>query len=85
MALGNDRVIELNNIGHVGSTFISDTASHTGTWRLIIPIENTGFTTLTDAKLDGNTVVGETFPANFLLYGQFTEIKLASGACVAYK
>ena len=79
------RLTELMSVGHEGSFFISDTDNHTGSWRLIIPIENTVFATLTDAKLGGDTITGETFPANFLLYGQFTVIKLTSGACIAYK
>lgn len=79
------RRTELLNVGYAGSTFISDTAVHSGSWRMIVPIENTAFTTLTDAKLDGNTIVGETIPTNHVLYGHFTVITLASGAVMAYK
>lgn len=77
--------LKLLSIGQRGSTFISDTSAHTGNWRLIIPIENTVFATLTDGKLGGNTITGETFPANFPLYGKFTVITLTSGAVMAYK
>jgi hypothetical protein len=79
------RMTEILNIGFQGATFISDTAVRNGNWRLIIPIENTAFTTLTDSNLDGNTTAGETFPTNFPLYGNFTTITLASGAVMAYK
>jgi hypothetical protein len=68
-----------------GSELITDTLSHTGNWKLIIPYENTVFTTLTDTGRTGNAIAGETFPANFPIYGKFTEIKLASGACIAYR
>lgn len=79
------RLVEVMSVGHNGTTFISDTAAHTGAWGLIIPIENTVFALLTDNGLDGNTIIGETIPANFPLYGKFTAITLTSGACVAYK
>jgi hypothetical protein len=71
--MSENRQTELLSIGQAGSTMITDTAVNTGSWRLIIPIENTVFTTLTDAKLDGNIIAGETFPANFRLYGKFRE------------
>jgi len=78
-------VTDVLRIGYKGSTFISDTSAHTGSWRMIIPIETTIFATLTDAKLDGNTITGESFPANHPLMGNFTAITLTSGACMAYK
>ena len=81
----NAHVSDILSIGYLGSTFISDTAEHRGSWRLIVPIETTAFTTLTDAKLDGNTITGEDFPANHELKGSFTVITLASGAVMAYK
>lgn len=80
---------EYVNIGYKGATFISNTTARTGSWRLIIPIENTVFAVLTDSGLDvapaGNTIIGETIPANFPLRGNFTAITLTSGACMAYK
>lgn len=72
--------------GQRGTTHITDTAIHTGeTWIRISCKENTVFSTLTDTTRDGNTYSGETFPSGFDLYGRFTQIKLASGAVVAYK
>lgn len=70
----------------ISSTLISDTASHTGSYGAIYMIENTTFTTLTDANRDGNTLTtSESFPAGSSIFGEFTEIKLNSGAVIAYK
>ena len=46
--------------------------------------ETTEFTTLTDATRTGNSIASESWPANHIIYGVITEIKLASGAVVAY-
>lgn len=70
----------------VYSTLISDTASNTGVWNMITIIEDTTFTTLTDANRDGNTLTtSESFSAGITIYGNFTVIKLASGVVIAYK
>jgi hypothetical protein len=79
-----DTIADRANIGYRGSTFISDTAAHAGNWMMIIPIETTVFETLTDGTRGGNTFTGENIPANFPLMGNFTAIKLTSGACMAY-
>jgi len=35
--------------------------------------------------MTGNTLDGETFPADSEIRGVFTSIKLQTGACIAYK
>jgi hypothetical protein len=79
------RIAEIMNIGYKGSELITDTAVHTGSWKMVVPYEATVFTTLTDTNRTGNSIASESFPANFLLMGNFTTITLASGAVVAYK
>lgn len=82
--MGMDRITEILDCWK-GSELITDTASHKGSWRVIIPYETTAFTTLTDASRSGNAIAGESFPANYIMMGEFTEITLASGACIAYR
>lgn len=79
------------NIGYQGSTVITDTAVHNGSWKKIIPYEATVFTTLTDSQMNqvstenGNTIAGETIAINHEITGNFSVITLASGAVIAYK
>jgi hypothetical protein len=83
--MSEPRQTELLEIGHQGSTLITNTSLYEGLWRKVVPYEATVFTTLTDASRGGGAVGGESFPANFEITGQITAIKLASGAVVAYK
>jgi hypothetical protein len=79
-------IAERLSIGAHGSTAITDTETHNGSWRAIyVTAANTAFTTLTDASRDGNAITGITCAANHILYGEFTAIKLSAGACIAYK
>ena len=68
----------------VGGELITDTSAHTGRFKRIDFYEATEVSAAT-SNLTGNSIASETFPANFILYGNFTSITLASGACVAYR
>ena len=72
--------------GSHGAFFINDTDSHTsaGGWNAITFTENTIFTTLTASNWSGDSTASETFPEGLTIYGNFTVIDLASGACIAY-
>lgn len=78
-------------VGYQGSTFISDTDTHTGSWQKILCLEATVFATLTDSLLNkisteaGDALSTQSFPANCVLTGAFTVIDLTSGAVMAYK
>ena len=68
----------------VGGELITNTSAHTGRFKRIDFYEATEVSAAT-SNLTGNSIANETFPANFSLYGDFTSITLASGACVAYR
>ena len=73
--------------GEFGAYFISDTDTHTaaGNWSAITFIENTVFATNTaTSNWSGNTFTGETFPEGLTIFGDFSTLKLTSGACIAY-
>ena len=72
--------------GANGAFFINDTDTHTaaGGWNAITFTENTVFTTLTVSNWSGDSTGSETFPEGLTIYGNFTVIDLASGACIAY-
>lgn len=81
---------ENRQFGREGGEIITDTVAHTGNFYAISFYEASQITaiTITDAKgavFTGNTLVGETLPAGYELYGKITSIRLASGACIAYK
>lgn len=75
--------------GALGSSLITDTASHAGAWRSITAIEDTTFTALIgNLYANGEGVAAETFlnktlKAGNTLLGKFTEIQLASGSVQA--
>ena len=72
--------------GSHGAHFISDTDTHTaaGGWNAITFIENTVFDAITVNNWSGDTITSETFPEGLTIYGNFSSIDLASGACIAY-
>lgn len=83
--------------GRWGSDYISNTTSYTSKWYAIQVLANCKFETLTaslisrtgagaSALLSG-AVVGnvQEIPAGVIIYGNFTTIKLYSGAIIAYK
>jgi len=81
-----------NMIGQKGSTLFDDTTARTSAslstsfWFALRILETATITTLTDAGRDGTALsTGISFSAGTVLYGKFTEIKLASGSAIAYK
>tara|TARA_R100001082_G_scaffold111077_1_gene93227 strand:- start:6834 stop:7073 length:240 start_codon:yes stop_codon:yes gene_type:complete len=68
----------------VGGELITDTSAHTGRFKRIDFYESTQVSAAS-SNLTGNSIANETFPANYSLFGDFTSITLASGACVAYR
>mgnify|MGYP003108751033 CR=1 FL=1 len=78
-------LIDKSNGSH-GAFFINDGATHTAAsgWNAITFLENTIFNTLTASNWSGNSTASETFPEGLTIYGNFTVIDLASGACIAY-
>tara|TARA_R100001510_G_C7611322_1_gene174755 strand:- start:158 stop:463 length:306 start_codon:yes stop_codon:yes gene_type:complete len=92
MAIRNEQEKFLSNLsdkadvadGKHGAFFIKDTGAHTGKWGSITMIENTVFGTLTASNWSGGAPAAETFPEGLTIYGDFSAITLASGACIAY-
>jgi hypothetical protein len=72
-------------LGVSGVTLINDTNANTGKWWAVVPLADTVFTTLTDDQRDGDSIVGQTFPAGVFIPGEITAITLASGSVLAYK
>jgi hypothetical protein len=78
-------------VGQLGSTFINDTADHTGQWGVIYCIGSCAFSTLTSGKrLDNRDMMlgilnGITLLPGMTIYGYFTAIKLAGGSVIAYE
>jgi len=67
---------------------IADTTTRTGTWREIRVVTPAQFHTLTGSLVNAaNTTIGSavTYPANHVLSGSFSEIKLHGGTVVAYQ
>ena len=70
--------------GQTECTIIQTTAEFEGGWRLIHIIEEATFTVLVNSLASEGTYVGLTVPAGAVLGGNFTNIKLGSGAVIAY-
>lgn len=70
--------------GGLGCVSIVDTTTVTGVFFSVQMVTDTVFTTLTDTTDTGGPLAGLTIPAGVTLYGNFTSIKLTSGACRAY-
>ena len=77
--------IEKQSFGQEGATFESGTTAITGEFCAITMVEDTVFSSLTWAELDGDTITGNTFSAGFTIYGQITAFALTSGKVLAYK
>lgn len=84
--------MKLSEYGVNGATFIKDTATHTGKWRMFKVITACTFTTLTSsATLNGSStlLLGSDLPATIavgtvIALPNITEIKLSAGAIIAY-
>jgi len=77
--------IEKQSFGQEGATFKSS-GSASGEFCAITMVEDTVFSSLTWAELDGDTITGSTtFSAGFTIYGQITAFELTSGKVLAYK
>ena len=74
--------------GGLGGDFLSDTNTHNGSWGMLVCLTACTFTTLTSDNVTLNGTIGAlatmTPPANSVIFGHFTVIKLASGQMVAY-
>ena len=71
----------------IGADFVNSTDAQTGRWnRIAILKNNTSFSALTAQNWTGNSIVGESLPAGFVIQGVFTAFTLnSSGAVIAYK
>tara|TARA_R110002020_G_scaffold21649_2_gene73565 strand:+ start:728 stop:1009 length:282 start_codon:yes stop_codon:yes gene_type:complete len=74
-------------LGQAGSTFIDDTAQHTGHFVAITAIEDSvvdvsDCTNIADTMTDAADF---TIPAGLTIYGRFEVFSLASGKVIAYK
>ena len=88
-------VVEAQNasLGQAGAKFISDTATHTGTFVAITTLEDTIFSRLTPSdttngygtgSYNGNTMALETIPEGVTIFGRWTDVDLTSGLVIAY-
>lgn len=81
--------IAINTIlGKYGSIIVTAGGQATGSFSALYALAaNTVFSDLTSSTLSfatGATLVGTTFPANSILYGDFTKFRLGSGSVIAY-
>ena len=67
-----------------GAVFISDTATHSGSFRALYFKEETVITAANASNWTGS-LAGETFAANTTIHGRFTSIQLTSGSVIAYR
>jgi hypothetical protein len=76
----------VNNLGSNGITVITGTNAVYGNFSSIQIIASTQFTALTASGTNSSITNIEvpTFPAAFVLNGNYTGIKLASGSAIAY-
>jgi len=79
-----------SSLGRRGSTYITDTNAHTGTFGCIQALAATVIATLvsgTDhagSAVMSGTLTNVPLPAGVSIYGSFTSITLTSGTVVAY-
>ena len=78
--------VELLNtsIGLGGSKVISDTARHSGKWKVIHILADTIFNEYTDSVMSGN-FLGVTIKQGTTLGGDISVIKLTSGTIICYE
>ena len=69
----------------VSGEAITDTAAHTGRFGAIYFKEDTVISAITADSYTGNSLAGETFVADSMIYGLFTSITPTSGAAIAYR
>ena len=81
--MNNNEATNLAN-GIYGNTVIIDSSTHTGKWGSIFVLEDVVITTLTIANSDGS-FSGLTITAFTWIYGEISEIQIASGKLIAYK
>ncbi len=74
--------------GLYGVEVVTDTSTHTVNASAIMFYESTVISSLgtdTVKGYEGNTLDGETIAAGITIYGNFTSLKLTSGAALMYK
>ena len=64
---------------------ITGTDARTGRFGAIQFKEDTVINAITADSYTGDSLAGETFVADTVIYGVFTSIQLTSGAAIAYK
>lgn len=67
-----------------GGQYIDDTGTYPGNFIAVQVIADAVFDGATECNIIGLAGSGSTFPAGTILYGNWTLIKLTSGAVVAY-
>jgi hypothetical protein len=83
--------ITLSGLGQKDGILITDTTAITGKFRIILPLTDATFTTLTgNITKNGTATVATgadygTVTAGMTLFGKFTAITLATGKVIAYK
>ncbi len=78
-------MISIRDLGQFGGDIIADANAHTGNWFAIAMITDTIIASWTPSFDVAGTLASITFPAGFLLFGNFKAITLTSGSVVAYK
>jgi hypothetical protein len=75
----------IRDLGQFGGDVIADTDPHDGNWFAISMITDTVIGAWTPAYTVYGTLASITWPAGFLLFGNFGQITLTSGSIVAYR
>lgn len=70
-----------------GADIYADTSDHTGTWRRITTLAATVIDSYTASDIGAGTQVTAdlTLAAGVTIFGNFSQIKLTSGAIIAYR
>jgi hypothetical protein len=77
-------MISIRALGEKGGEVIADTNAHSGNWFAISMITDTIIASWTPAFTVHGTLAAITWPAGFIMFGNFSSIQLTSGSIVAY-
>ena len=77
-------MISIRALGEKGGEIIADANPHTGSWFAISMITNTVIASWTPAFTVYGVLASITWPAGFIMFGNFSAIQLTSGSVVVY-
>lgn len=84
--VGPDGRLQIDSGPNFGTRIISDTAEHTGRWRMIQAHGNTAVIAEAESPnwTDNSQLTGLVLTQDVPLYGPFTKLRLTSGTVICY-